>query len=122
MREVFASIGKVAARAVEQNASALEYVRTHHFKGKVVVVSKIQEKFLPEGEFVADVKGIKYELNCKDWIQKHIYFDTFERREIKIALRYVRMGGIYFDVGSNIGFYALNFAKQAGKKRKSICF
>lgn len=86
MKLLYTNILTRLARAVEQNASALEYVRTHHFKGKVVVVSKIQEKFLPEGEFVADVKGIKYELNCKDWIQKHIYFDTFERREIKTAL------------------------------------
>ncbi|MFQ3599571.1 MAG: hypothetical protein SNJ66_14655, partial [Chloroherpetonaceae bacterium] len=101
MRKLFALLGKVAARTIEQNSSALEWVRTHHFKGKVVVVSQIQEKFLREGEFVADVKGIKYQLNCKDWIQKHIYFDTFERREIKTALQYVeRGGGIYFDVGS----------------------
>lgn len=98
-------------------------MRTHPFKGKVVVVSQIQEKFLPEGEFVADVKGIKYQLNCKDWIQKHIYFDTFERREIKTALQYVSAeGGVYFDVGSNVGFYALNFAKKCGRNGKVYAF
>ncbi|MFQ3599368.1 MAG: FkbM family methyltransferase, partial [Chloroherpetonaceae bacterium] len=72
----------------------------------------------------ADVKGIKYQLNCKDWIQKHIYFDTFERREIKTALQYVERGGggIYFDVGSNVGFYALNFAKQSGRNGKVYAF
>ncbi len=122
MKKLFALLGKSIASFIEQNSSILEYVRTHHFKGKVVVVSQIQEKFLPEGEFVAEVNGIKYQLNCKDWIQKNIYFDTFERREITTALQYVRTGGVYFDVGANIGFYALNFAKKTGGSGKVFAF
>jgi FkbM family methyltransferase len=122
MKKLLETIGTVAASFVEQNPNLLEYIRTHHFKGKVIVVSKLQEKFLPEDEFVADVKGIKYHLNIKDWIQKHIYFDTFERREIRTALRFVKRGGVYFDIGSNVGFYALNFAKQTGRNGKVFAF
>ena len=122
MKKLLETIGTVAASFVEQNPNLLEYIRTHHFKGKVIVVSKLQEKFLPEDEFVADVKGIKHHLNIKDWIQKHIYFDTFERREIRTVLRFVKRGGVYFDIWSNVGFYALNFAKQTGRNGKVFAF
>jgi FkbM family methyltransferase len=47
---------------------------------------------------------------------------TFERREIRTALQFVKRGGVYFDIGSNVGFYALNFAKQTGRNGKVFAF
>jgi len=45
MKKLLKTIGTVAASFVEQNPNLLEYIRTHHFKGKVIVVSKLQEIF-----------------------------------------------------------------------------
>jgi FkbM family methyltransferase len=98
------------------------FLRHFHFKGKVVAVSEINARFLPKGELIETCNGIMYELNLEDDIQKFIYFNVYEHRGIQKVMKYIKTGDICLDIGANVGFYALNFAKHVGKTGKVYAF
>ncbi|MDX2128584.1 MAG: FkbM family methyltransferase [Chloroherpetonaceae bacterium] len=97
-------------------------LKSIHFKGKVILVSKINKKYLKSEKFIDSVNGLKYEFNLKDEIQKYIYFNVYERRSWKLVKNYIKKGDICIDVGANVGFYSLNFAKIIGDKGKVFSF
>lgn len=107
---------KLIASVAEQSSGFREFIRKVHFKGKVVAVSYINANFLPKEEIIEECNGLKYALDLQDDIQKFVYFNVYERRDIKRVLELVSEGGTCLDVGSNIGVYALHFAKRVGKR------
>jgi FkbM family methyltransferase len=113
---------KFIARITEKSKPLQEFVRKTHFKGKVVTVSEIDSKYLPQGDLVEEVNGIKYKFNLADDIQKYIYFNVYERREMNMILPLISEGSVCMDVGANVGFYALNFAKRIGSNGKVYAF
>ncbi|MDW8465872.1 MAG: FkbM family methyltransferase [Chloroherpetonaceae bacterium] len=88
----------------------------------MVAVSYIDSRFLPRTEIVEVCDGIKYELNLQDDVQRFIYFNVCERRGIQKVLPLVSEGGICLDIGANVGFYALHFARQVGNNGKVFAF
>jgi FkbM family methyltransferase len=107
------SIIRTAASICEQSPIMLDIIRKSNFKGKARVANCINPKLLPK-HIVADCRGIRYKLDLLDDGQLHIYFDIFEREEIKRVYQLLPKNGVCIDVGANIGFYALHFAKQVG--------
>lgn len=120
MKKLLETIGTVAASFVEQNPNLLEYIRTHHFKGKVIVVSKLQEIFLPEDEFVADVKGIKYQLNIKDWIQKNIYFTRSSDGRLERCFGLSSAGEFILIFGQMSGFTHLTSQNKPAEMERCL--
>lgn len=96
--------------------------RNAHFKGKSNVVNFIDLRAFPSQTLVAECDGVKYELDLQDEIQRMIYFNYYERQSLKKVLTLIREGSVCFDVGANVGFYALNFAKQVGRAGKAFAF
>lgn len=113
---------KLIAALAEHSIGFREFIRNVHFKGKVVAVSYIDSRFLPKEDIIEECNGLKYALNLQDDIQKFIYFNVYERRDLKRVLELVNPGGICLDVGANVGVYALNFAKRVGKNGKVYAF
>ncbi len=113
---------KLIASLAEQSIAFRTFIRKAHFKGKVVAVSCIDSRFLPKTEIIEECNGLKYALDLQDDIQKFIYFNVYERRDIKRVLELVREGGVCLDVGANVGGYALNFAKRVGRNGKVYAF
>lgn len=66
---------------------------------------------------------LKLVLDVEDWIQQNLYFfDTYEDAERKFLTRSLPIGGVFIDVGSNIGLHALTAADMVGEKGKVIAF
>ena len=113
---------KMIAALAERSSAFREFIRKIHFKGKVVAVSDINSNFLPKEEIIEECNGLKYALNLQDDIQKFVYFNVYERRNLKRVLALVSEGGVCLDVGANVGVYALHFAKRVGKRGKVYAF
>lgn len=113
---------KMIARLAERSNGFREFIRSMHFKGKVVAVCSIDPRFLPKDEIIEECGGIKYALDLQDDVQRCIYFNVYERRSMSRVLGLAREGGICLDVGANVGGYALNFAKRVGKTGKVYAF
>ncbi len=113
---------KAMARLCEWSPQCRNALRNAHFKGKSNVVNFIDLRAFPSQTLVAECDGIKYELDLQDEIQRMIYFNYYERQSLKKVLTLIREGSVCFDVGANVGFYALNFAKQVGRAGKVFAF
>lgn len=109
---------KLIARIAERSEAFRNYIRDVHFKGKVVAVSHIDSRYLPKDDVLVEHRGIRYALNLQDAIQKFIYFNVYENRDISRILPLISAGSICLDVGANVGFYALHFAKRVGNNGK----
>lgn len=72
---------------------------------------------------IISVKGVRLELHLDDWIQAHMYFlNHYEQEETDLVLQKLPEGGIFIDIGANVGFYSLFAAKKVGKSGKVLSF
>jgi len=79
------------------------------FRGKQLIAQYVT-KFPENGQYI--VTGIKYDLDFNDEIQKQIYLNTYERHDKRLLKGLLQPGWLCLDVGANIGFYSLLFAKE----------
>lgn len=115
------SIALLAARVCERSSLALKLLRRFDFKGKGLIVQRIRQETLGD-EVVAECKGIRYRLNLHDDIQRQIYFNIYERRDLGLALELIPQGGTCIDIGANNGAFALQFARKVGSRGVVHCF
>jgi FkbM family methyltransferase len=67
--------------------------------------------------------GIDYLVWTNEEIgQKLLLFRSHEKNELKVFAEYIKAGDICIDVGGNIGFYSLNFAKFCGPEGRVFVF
>ena len=98
------------ARAVEACPPVAEWLRSHDFRNKDRVVMSLNARALhTESPAVCD--GLRYELDLNDDLQRLIYFNAYERELISALLPSVDPNQAFFDVGANVGFYALHAAR-----------
>lgn len=65
---------------------------------------------------MAEVDGIKYQLDLTEIIDSSIYYEgCFEPMTTAVIKKYVREGMTVFDIGANIGCHTLLFAKLVGR-------
>lgn len=65
--------------------------------------------------------GFQMELRLEDWVDQHIYATGDYEPEMVIAAQEIlRPGDIAVDIGANIGFFSLLFAKCVGKNGRVI--
>lgn len=61
---------------------------------------------------IANCLGVNYELDLTDLLQREIYFNCYDSKQLPLLLRYITAGQTYIDVGANVGFYSLHIAKK----------
>ncbi|RFC54202.1 FkbM family methyltransferase [Brumimicrobium aurantiacum] len=67
--------------------------------------------------------GLKLKLKIDDWIQEKIYFTgEYEKAELNVLRQYLKKGGVFLDVGANLGWYSLHASKMVGENGKIISF
>ncbi len=99
------------------------YIYHTPFRPGRSILGRLAYRIFPQ-EFVADVgAGIKIKVRL-DWATDITYWTgTHEKHdELKVFLSYLREGMVVFDVGANIGFYALHFARKVGPNGKVYAF
>jgi len=92
-----------------------DLIRNIHFKGKYTLICYASIRN-PKDTIIEECNGIRYELDLRDDIQKLIYFNVYEKKYMDRVLKLIPPRGICIDVGANVGYYALNFAKKSCKK------
>lgn len=114
------SIGTLISKTIQRFPDFFELLRRTSFRGKSHLVKSILWELPPE--VVANCNGFLYRLSLKDDIQYEIYFDVFSNLEMRVLKKLIPSGGICIDVGANVGYYALNFAKCVGDKGRVYAF
>jgi FkbM family methyltransferase len=67
--------------------------------------------------------GFKMKLNLSDWVDKHIFATgLYEPEVVNVVLNALKPGDIAVDIGANIGFFSLLFAKLVGSDGKVLSF
>ncbi len=61
----------------------------------------------------SEVNGISFELEIHNWNDWEVYFQAIDT-PIKKLIEHCKPGQVIMDVGTNIGFVAMNFAKKVG--------
>lgn len=106
-----ASIFDLGARVCERSELAYNYLRRFYFRGKGRIVQRLREQ---KGYVTAPCDGIAFRLNLGEHFEKAIYFNLYERKDWAAIRSLIPVGGTCIDVGANIGFYALRFARIVG--------
>jgi FkbM family methyltransferase len=97
-------------KSVDNSAFLQKVLRYAPFPRKTAIVRRLL-KFSPD-KTIANCRGVKFELDTKDLLQREIYFNTYDAQKLPLLLKHLKSGGIYLDIGANIGFYALHMAKH----------
>jgi len=104
----------LVARGLAASPFLLRRARTVPVPGKRLVVRHLPPDRLPS-RAVATCDGITFDLDLSDDVQRKMYFEAYERRDIRCALKNVPTGsGVCIDVGAYVGVYSLNFARRLG--------
>lgn len=117
---------------------SLKKLKTDYKKGLIIKADYIQEMYkihqylFDYSEFIkkTDIKKIKIEdssvimtsrasgvkIICPKYDQRIapmeiLNFDNYEKVELEMVLRLMKNGGVFFDVGANIGWYTVNICK-----------
>lgn len=101
--------------------------KTPYFRGKWRVTGFIFERWLARSrkqQVIRLTRGMR--INCKLWdeVQNAIWWNgvNYERKESKFIRRYLKPGMVFFDVGSNVGYYTLLAAPIVGESGKVHAF
>lgn len=94
-------------------------LRPLRFRGKARLLSPLVPR---RGVREAWVHGCRMRLDLADHIQRHVYMGTFERRETSFALRWLRPGDVFVDVGANVGYYVALAARRVGPAGRVAAF
>jgi FkbM family methyltransferase len=113
VKDIFNPICALAARTCEKSQIAASVVRNLDFKGKGRIVQRIRSSAMPR-EVVATCDGVRYRLDLRDDIQRELYFNIYERSDLKLVLDLIPEGGTCLDIGANSGAFALQFARKVG--------
>jgi FkbM family methyltransferase len=63
---------------------------------------------------VLEVWGSRMHLDLTEYIQRRIYYDSFESRERRFVQQLLRSGDVVLDVGANVGLFTLLAASRVG--------
>jgi FkbM family methyltransferase len=67
-------------------------------------------------------KGITMELQMRDYVDRAIYFDAFEFLGTRHVRRSLQNGGVFVDIGANIGYYTLLAHKRVTNSGRVLAF
>jgi FkbM family methyltransferase len=103
----------LAARVCENSTLVQRVLRHVTFRGKGRIVQNMQPAQLTR-EIIAECNGPRFRIDLSDPLEREVYFNIYESRDITTALDLVPTGGVCIDIGAHIGAFALPLAKKVG--------
>lgn len=103
----------LVARACENSSIAARLIRSLNFRGKGLIVERIRSGAMCR-EVVTTCNGIRYRLDLRDDVQRELYFNIYEQKDLAQAVELIPSGGTCLDIGANNGVFALEFARKVG--------
>lgn len=89
-------------------------------RGRLVsIIFSIQRRLYPaSGPAIETVKvddNMRVSVNLHEWEGRNLFFGVaFEPVEVSLVEKFVRPGGVFIDVGANLGFYSLWASRLIG--------
>jgi FkbM family methyltransferase len=111
-------IGMVST-VVSRSKGLQKGLRKVSFPGKGSIVRELVG--LPKN-IKSRCSGINYFLHLNDLLQREIYFNEFDRKQLPHFISIVPSEGVCFDIGANVGFYSLHMSKKLGAKGRVFSF
>ena len=108
-------------RACESSALLTRALRRARFKGRCRVVNAMRRVPFASQQN-AECGGLRFELDLKDDVQRAIYFECYEPRDLELIGPLIPVRGTCVDVGANVGFYTLHMAKRVGARGRVFAF
>lgn len=103
-----------ATKSVDALPVLQRILRNISFPRKTAIIRRLNK--FPNNRITASCRGISFELDLEDLLQREIYYNTYDAKKLPFLLRYIKREGTYLDVGANVGFYSLHMAKKINGK------
>jgi FkbM family methyltransferase len=113
IKQLLTPVLSAATFCVDRSTLLQKLLRVFPVERKIAIVKRLSR--LSSEQTIADCKGIRFDVNFKDMLQRLIYFNAFDIRSLNNVLSYVEPGMRCLDIGANVGFYSLHLAKRVGK-------
>jgi FkbM family methyltransferase len=107
------AVAGLVARLADRFPASRRLLRELPIPAKRLIVYRLSTTGLRSSERVR-AGGVLYDLDPRDLLQRTIYYNAYERRDLRLALRLTPVGGVCLDVGANIGYYALHLGRKVG--------
>jgi len=89
----------------------VQALRPLAFRGK----PRLLNLFIPhQGERIVTAHGCQFRLDLGEYIQRSVYFGTFEAEEARVVARLLKPGQTFVDAGANIGYFTALAASRVG--------
>lgn len=86
----------------------------HPGKGTLVAALADKAQFTEPQPTVVRRRGIVYELDRADLVEREIFYRTYESWETRVIEKLIKVGWICVDVGANVGYYTLLLSSLVG--------
>ena len=77
---------------------------------------------LPPRSVIAIAPNIRMDLHMDDYIERSIYFSAYEFLLGTVLLKQIRPGGVFIDVGANVGYHTLRALRHVGPNGRVLAF
>jgi FkbM family methyltransferase len=112
---------RAIGRVCESSAILAGALRRARFKGRCRIVNAMRRVPRPPAGSIT-CGGVRLDLDLTDDVQRAIYYECYETRDRDLILPLVPSGGTCLDVGANVGYYTLHFAKRVGPRGRVFAF
>ncbi len=70
----------------------------------------------------ANCLNVHYCLHLNDLLQREIYFNCFDRKQLPQLLSYIAPRQVCMDIGANVGFYTFHMARKMKNEGRIYAF
>ena len=113
---VFAPTRRVLMQSSILYRALVAYSYLPHHPGQGFIIDRILPRLEPPLNRLRPRTrfGIRFECDLTDKLTREIYYYGFDRRDCRVLSRLVESGQVVLDIGANIGYFSLLFAKWVG--------
>ena len=115
-------LASLVAHLAVRSATIRRLLTWRRFRGLGLIVERLNDKRLPADDIEIERDGIRYLVRLTDDVERQIYFGTYERADVSAIRSLVPAGGLCIDVGANVGFFSLHFARWVGHGGRVYAF
>ncbi len=94
---------------------------TSHGRHHVTELAK-RFRIMPTDGIFHVAPGVTMRLQMKDYIERSIYFDSFEFTCRRVLMSFLKSGYVFVDIGANVGYYSLLANKRVGDSGRVLSF